>query len=121
AAGLAEDHRVDADDLSLQVEKRPSRVAGVDRDVGLDEWHPGADRAGGRADDAGGDAVLEPERRTDSQHPLARLQGFRVADAYRRKVACIDLDDRNIGAGVDADDLRLEFPPVRQADRYLVC
>ena len=37
----------------------------------------------------------------------------RIADAHRRQVLRLDLDDRDVGALVGADDLGLELAPVR--------
>ena len=65
----------------------PPGVAGVDRDVGLDERHEVLlrQRAALGADDAGGDRVLEAERRADRQHPFADLELGGVAEAHRRQ------------------------------------
>ncbi len=54
AAAAAEDLRVDADHLALEVEQRAAGVAGIDGRVGLDERHGGiaGQRARLRADDA---------------------------------------------------------------------
>src|SRR3546814_4827906 len=78
AAGGAEDLRVDADHLAAHVEQRAAGVALVDGDVGLDERHVlllrVAVAATDRADDAGGDRMVEAERRADRDRPLPRLE-----------------------------------------------
>src|SRR6202008_1314902 len=49
-------------------------------------------RAPLRAYDAGGDRVLEAERRADRHHPLAHLQLVRVAELdHRQVVGAVDL------------------------------
>jgi hypothetical protein len=101
-----------------QVEQRPAGVAGVDRHVGLDERHIAV--AGQRArfgrDDAGGDAVLEAERRTDGDHPFAGPGRCRVAEAHGRQVLRIDAQHGDVGQLVHADNLGLEFALVGQLD-----
>src|SRR3546814_20790428 len=49
------------------------------------------------ADDAGGDRVVEAERRTDRDHPLARPELVRIAQAQRRQSFCVDLEQGEIG------------------------
>jgi hypothetical protein len=58
------DRGIDADDLALHVDERAAGIAGVDGGVGLEEVVEGAltDLARLRADDAGGDRRLQPER-----------------------------------------------------------
>src|SRR5580692_3801665 len=65
-AAAAVDLRIDADHLTLEIEQRSTGIAGIDRDIGLDEGHVAiaafADVAARRgADDPGGDAVFESE------------------------------------------------------------
>ena len=74
AARAAVDLRVDADHLAAHVDQRAAGVAGVDRDVGLDQRQQVAGVARLGADDAGGDGALEAERRADRDHPLADLE-----------------------------------------------
>jgi hypothetical protein len=58
------------------VEQRTTGVAGIDRDIRLDERHVSVvrQRTGLGTDDAGGGGVLEAEGRADRQHRLADLQ-----------------------------------------------
>jgi hypothetical protein len=86
-----EDLRIDADHLAARVQQRPAGVALVDRHVGLDERHValvGTGAAAERADDAGGDRVVEAERRADRDHPLPG-ERVGIADAHGRQVASI--------------------------------
>ena len=77
-AGGADDGRVDADQPAAAVEQRPSRVARVDRRVGLDgvaDRLPGLglDLAPEGADHARGEALVEAERVADGEDLLAHL------------------------------------------------
>src|SRR5690606_15604592 len=69
-AGAREDHRVDADDLSLQIEEWASGIPGIDRGVRLEKIIEGAhtDRAVLRRDDTDRDRVLETERISDGEN-----------------------------------------------------
>src|SRR5579864_4479511 len=115
------DLRVDPYDLTAHVEQWPTRVAGVDRHIGLNEWHvPGVwQGAALGTHDAGGDAVLETEGRTDGNHPLTHLEIMGIAQLDRRQILGRDLDDRDIALGIDADDLGGVFAPISQAHRDL--
>ena len=119
AAGAAVNLRVDANHFTREIEQRPTGIAGVHRDVGLDEGHIVVvwQGAGDAADDARSDAVVEAERRTDCHHPLTGAQLARVTDLHGRQTLRVDLDHRDIGALVTADHLRGELAPVGQAHR----
>jgi hypothetical protein len=101
----------------------PARVADVDRHVGLDERHQIGvlhDAALAR-NDARGDRVLEAERRADGDHPLADLELGRVAELDAGSgTGRFDLDQRDVGALVAADDLRLELALVGELDGNLI-
>ncbi|PRD36405.1 UNVERIFIED_CONTAM: hypothetical protein NCL1_08904 [Trichonephila clavipes] len=122
AAGAAVDLRVDADHLAGGVEQRAAGIARIDGDIGLDEGHVGiaGQRARLGADDAGGGRVVEAERRADGQHPLADAQLRGIADLHRRQVGGGDLDQRDVGARVGADDLGLDLAAVAEAHGDLV-
>src|SRR6185295_17494709 len=116
------DLRVDADDFTVEVEERTAGVARVHRDVGLDERHEILARHGttrGRHD-ARGHAVLERERRADGEHPLTRTQLRRIAELHDGELLAFDLDDGDVGALVDTDDLRRIFAAVGHAHRDFV-
>ena len=89
----------------------PPELPLVDGGVGLDEVDVGREAAlqvaAGRADDAERDRLVEhAERIADRQHPLGDLQLRRIAPGQRRQVAGVDLEHRQVGRLVDADDLR---------------
>jgi hypothetical protein len=124
AAAARVDLRIDADYLAIEVEQRSSGVARIDRHVGLDERHvvagiPVARQAApARADDARGDRVVEAKGRADRHHPLAHLELVGIAEAHDRQIPRLDLEQRDIGALVAADDPGLELAAVRQAHRH---
>jgi len=64
-------------------------------------------------------AVLETERRADGNDPFARAQLRRVADLHRRQVLPVDLEHRDVGLRVHADDLRVVLATIRGLDRDL--
>src|SRR5690606_15400704 len=124
-ARRARDRGVDPDDVALEVDERPARVAGVDRRVGLDEVlerrgpdlsvHRRAedpDRAADGADDAGGDAELEAERAAQREDPVAEGERLRVAQRRDGEVVRLDPQDGDVGARIPRDDLRLELTTV---------
>ena len=103
----------------LQIEQRSAGVAGIHRNVGLDERRVvgfARHRARRGADDTGGDAVLEAERRTNGDNPFARLELRGVAEAHRRQILRLDLDHGHVGAFIDTDDLGCVLAPVRHLD-----
>jgi len=120
AAGARIDLRVDADHAAARVEQRPARVARVHRDVGLDERHVGVarQRASLGADDAGGRALLEAERRADRQHVVADGELRGVAQLHHRQTAGRDAQHRDVGCGIDAEHFRLEFAAVGELHRH---
>src|ERR1043166_493754 len=121
-AGAAVYLRVDADHFALQVEQRPARVAGIHRDIGLNERHEVLlrQRASLGADDACGHAIVEAEWAAYGNHPFADLQLVRIAYIHLRQAARFDLDERDVGFAVCANDLGLELALVGQLDGYLV-
>ena len=121
---------VDADDLAVAVEERATGVAGVDGGVGLDEvaqrgWRrrpvtsettmvrsrpltmPEVTRAGELA-----------QRVAHGDGQLADLEGGRVAQLRGRQVGRVDLDEREVGVGVDAGDRAVEGPAVGEHDAH---
>src|SRR3954453_21520748 len=123
AAGVALDLRVDADDVAGRVEQRATRVAVVDRGVGLDrardrEVVRRVDRPVEGTDDAGRHGSLEAERAADGDDAVADLHVVRVGerDRVQLQLRRVDLDDRDIGRAVGADDLRARGLGVGERD-----
>ena len=58
------------------------------------------------------------ERIADRQHPLADARLRIVAEVERREIVRVDLDDRDVGRRIAADDFRVrEDALVEQRDR----
>jgi hypothetical protein len=91
AAGAAVDLRVDADDFAAHVDQRAARIARIDGDVGLDQRQQVVGLARLGRDDAGGDGVLEVERRTDRDHPFAGANRFESPMFTRGRLRAFDL------------------------------
>jgi hypothetical protein len=118
---VAADGGVDADHLSVRVEQGPARVARVDRRVRL--YQVGQQHVAVRGlevpvhgrDDPGAHAVAEPHRVADGDDRLADHQVAAVAQGQglERPVA-LDLQHRQVGLRVAADQVRVELPPVGQ-------
>ncbi len=92
AAPLGGDRGVDADDLGVGVDERATRVARVDRRVGLDETGQRgvADREAAveAADDAGGDRRREAERAAERDRALTDLDAVRLGEIGGREGRC---------------------------------
>ena len=114
---------VDADHAPVGVEQGAARVAGVDRGVGLDraldlEGGQRLDRAVGRRDDADRQRLLLHERAADRRNRLAGLYRVAVSQLQRVQVEAIrvDLEQRDVGVRVEADDARGHLVAVGELD-----
>src|SRR5262249_4688226 len=116
ATAAAQDRGVDADDLAARVDERATAVARVDRRVGLDEVVVGAaaNDAPGGAHDAGRHRLLEAERIANRHHGLADFQRRRVTERDGRQAVRIDLQERQVGARITADDAAGQLAAIRQ-------
>ncbi len=125
ALGERDHGRVDPDDGAVQVDERPSAVAGVDRGVRLDESLEDEVRAGKgsteRAHDPDGNGrpTGETERVPDREHELTDPEVLGGAQTGGRQVDAVDLDDRDVRRFVSADDVAREVASVRQVDADL--
>src|SRR5690349_22268988 len=126
-ASRTRDRRVHADDFTADVDEWSTRVAGVDRRVGLevvDDCVRGVIESGEpaslRADDALRDREIETERIPDGQHPVTDACRLVVAEGNGRKVFAIDLYDGDVGRRIASNDLRVELAPVGENDSDLV-
>ena len=119
AGAVCNDRGVDANQLTAVVYQRPSRIAWVDRGVGLDEilvlldTEMGSSRS---ADDAHRDGLSHAEWITDGQSVVAHLNFGRVADRNAGKVGGVDLDNGDIGLRVGSDNLGFELTLVGEGD-----
>ena len=81
----------------------------------------GTDHATLGADDARGHRLGEAEWIADGHDPIADVERVRVAEPRHRQVVPRgDLDQRNVGLLVDADELGVVLFAVRQLDANLV-
>src|SRR4029078_3758939 len=124
AAGVALDLGVDADTVAVRVEQRATRVAVVERGVGLDDV---IDRvlAVGRgnhalqgADDAGRGRPIEAEGVPDRDHRVADVHVVRVSEREGRERARVnvDLEHGYVVRRIGPDDSSLHALVVREAD-----
>ena len=131
-AGRREDVAVDADDLAPHVDQRAAGVPPVDGRVGLDEVlvrrhegiRPAAVRPGGELAPFGGNdarrhGVLHAERVADGQDPLADPDQGGIAQGGEGQVLGLDLEEGQVGLGVEPDDLGLVFLPLEGRDGIL--
>ena len=118
AARRREDRRVHADHFAVHVEGRAAGIAAVHRRVDLQEVvvGAGADVAAFRRDDAGGHRAAEAERIADREHPLPDLRGL-GGEGHILEAVAFDLQQRDVGALVLADQLGVELAAVIHHDR----
>ena len=118
AAASRQDRRVNANEFAAQVDERAARVARVDRCIGLNKVfvRVGAADTGAalRTDDAGRYRVRKAERVTDGNNEIAYLGLVRIAERDLRQLIRRHFQDRDIGAGVGANDLGIEHAIVEQ-------
>ena len=119
-AGARIDLAVDAHHLTPHVDQRATRIAWIDRHIGLNKGQVIAGISLLGTDDAGRDRVLQAKGRTNRHDPLAHLHAIGIADFYGWQTGGFNLDQRHIGAFVGTNDLGLELALVRQCYQHLV-
>src|SRR5262249_29849364 len=105
APRAGEDRAVDADDLAAHVHGGATAVPRIDRGVGLEESVERAlsDGAALRTDDARRHGLLEPERRSDREHPVADLDLVGVTQVRRREwPGALKAEHREVRPPIDA-------------------
>ena len=115
AARGRKDHRVDADDIAVDIEHRAARIALVDRGIGLDIAIIGAALPGHaveRRDDARGHGAAKPERIADRNHPVTDPCLGRIAEFHEGQVGGVDLENRKVRGRIAADELRVIFDAI---------
>ena len=115
AGAVGADGGVHPDDATLEVSEGPAGVAGVDRGVGLEHLDDRRRAVGDvdvlddladRADDAGRDALVEPERAADGNGTLAQSHRVRRGEHRRDQfdVGIVEAHDRDVDRRSGADD-----------------
>jgi hypothetical protein len=134
-AAEAEADVVDANHLAAQVDERAAGVAREDRRVVADPANERADVLAVElhlarhdecevADDAGGDRLRQAERAAHGEHRLAQRERRRVAEGRggeRRRAAAAQLDDREVGQRIGADEVGVELPAVGERRAHAAC
>ncbi|MCY1234110.1 hypothetical protein D9M72_466820 [compost metagenome] len=123
ATGLGEDRGVDADQVAAGVDQGAAGVAGVDRGVGLDEVFVGVQAqlvAAGGADNAHGHGLADTEGVADGERDIADADVVRAAEGDGRQILEVDLQHRQVGLRVAANQARQGFPSVLEGDHDLI-
>src|SRR5271157_1414145 len=107
AARLRQDESIDADDAAVDIHQRPAAVAWIDGSVRLDEdgGIVGIDLPRCRADHAHRDGVLQSQRAAEGEDDLSLSQLVGVGELKRRQAGHVNLQHREIGLAVKADEL----------------
>ncbi len=124
AAGLRQDHRIDADQVAVEPDQRAAGIARIDRGIGLDEVLE-AVAADARAAERAHDARRSPCAASPNGLPIAITKSPTCSfeESARRisagSFASLTLEHRDVRALVGADDFGLELDVVDQRDRDL--
>ena len=113
----AEDGGVDADEAPRDIHQRSTRVARINRGVGLDEAFVILDAHAAtvrRADNPVGHGLAYPEGITDGQHQITYLHAPAVSQRNGGQVVAVNLDDCNVTLGIKSNNLGDELTPVLQ-------
>ena len=114
---------IDTDDFAIQVEQRPTRIARIDSDVGLQERDVTFIRQGTRlgGDNTSGNTVFKTKWRANGDHPFTNTRTLRIPDLDYRQVAGGDLECSHIRSLVYADNLGFEFALVSKFNGDFIC
>src|SRR5207253_10731905 len=106
------DRGIDADHFTGHVHERTTTITGIDGGIRLKEAleivsRSANIRASLGADDSMCDGVIQAERTSDSQYPVAYLYGFGVSQLCNGQIPSrFDLDDSKVSIHIAADQLR---------------
>ena len=124
AAGLRQNLRVDADELSARVHQRAARIPVIDWRVGLEKILVAAvANAGGpslAADDAHGDSLPDAERVAHGQHDIADLHLVGIAESNGLQPRAVHLEQGQVARLVRADQLCRQRSAVAGFDLDLI-
>src|SRR5262249_48167215 len=111
-----EHERIDAHNLALSVQQRPTGVPGIDRRVRLQEIvELSAESCSTlRAEESEGDRVIQSERIADGDDPLTHPQRIAVAQIGNRKrrSSWRDFEQSNVGRFVVTLDRRRKLTAI---------
>ena len=107
-AGRRIDRGIDADHIAVDVERRSAGIALVDGRIDLDVIviRSGADITAAGRNDARRYGAAETERIADGNHPVADLRLLAGEIDEGEVLLALDLDHREIGLRIGADNLR---------------
>ena len=122
AAVGRQDRRIHADHFAIHVEQRPTRVAPVNRGVGLDVVVIGArQRAFSRRNDARADREPLAQRIAHRHHPIAHAHRVAIPKGHKRQGdIALHLKYRDVGVGVGPDHFGGQFRPGKELDQDLI-
>jgi hypothetical protein len=99
ASRFGSDHRIHADDLSMNVNQGSTGIARVDRRIRLkvDDWAADIELALGRAYDAKSERVLQSKGTAKRHRKLSDPNEIRVRQLQSPKPLRVDLDECDVG------------------------
>ncbi len=123
AAARRQDRRIDTDHLARHVEQGSTRIAFVDRRIGLKIIVVGTrlDVAVAGRDDARGDRAAKPKGVADGDHPIAHAHRFAVAEFHRLEwLVRLHPKHRDIDLFILANHFGLQFLAIGENDGYFI-
>jgi hypothetical protein len=128
AAGTRIDGGVDADQVAVAVDQSTTRIARVDRGIGLNEVLEGVDaemRPPEGRDDSHRHRLADTKRIADRQRDVADGDVVHPAECDCRQGECLavpraDLQDRQVGLRIAANQAGVKAAPVAEGDLDLI-
>ena len=122
ATGLAIQHSVDTNQLTLLVHQSTTTVTSIDGSIGLDKALDtiGTEGTSLSTNDTCGYSTGQVKGVTNSQYPLSQLQIITITNGDGRKVLTVNLYQRQVGSWVTTNDTTLELAIVIQLHLYLI-
>ena len=114
AAALRQNKSIDPDHRAVHIHERTAAVSRIDRRIGLDISNRlgriGLPRQ--RADHTHGHRILQTFRTSNRKHQLPHPRTLLADQRQRRQIRVVDLQQRQIGFLVQAEEPRLENAPL---------
>ena len=113
SAGLAQDERIQADELAVDIDQRAAAVARIDRRVRLNEHARavGIDLSCRRAHHAHRHRIAQTFRAPEREHQLALTDLIVIRESERRQSCRVDFQERKVDVLCDADNRRRNRAP----------